>query len=259
MDPSQYGVFVVTAVTVSFPASSMGPQGDGVAFHVVAKVADISVPGAAASPSPSPRESPAGPPATPLAPALTGVIGTSNRPLTVDELETLMVGQPDHLAGRIVIVEAPIPTQISCQSDANGGGCAVNTKPLAQTGIWAVRIGTEGALSLVGQMDLPQTSYIFTLDQIQATWIASGDRLFLVDAWIGGAAEDSCDVVGAPCYEVSWLGATPDGQQVNVQLGAYHLVGGGKVGGGPAIHGVFLIRTRSGTAEVVARMETAAP
>jgi hypothetical protein len=45
-DPSQYGVFVVTAVTVSVPASSMGPQGDGVAFHVLAKVADISVPGA---------------------------------------------------------------------------------------------------------------------------------------------------------------------------------------------------------------------
>ncbi len=45
--PPQDGVFVVTAVTVSVPASSMGPQGDGIAFHVLAKVADISVPGAA--------------------------------------------------------------------------------------------------------------------------------------------------------------------------------------------------------------------
>ena len=255
-----HGVYVVRSVTEGCPGDSpQSSRGCG-AWRVLAEVADVSVPVPVATPLEVATAAPTiAPPATPVVPSLTGVIGTGNQPLSVDELETIMVTQPDHLAGRTVIVEAPIPTQISCQSDASGGGCAVNTKSLAEDGVWAVSIGADGTLSLVGQLDLPQTSYIFTLDQIQATWTASGDRLFLVDAWIGGAAEDSCDVSGQPCYEVSWLGATPDGQQVNVQLGAYHLFGGGSVGGGPSIHGIFLIQTKSGTAEVVARMETAAP
>ena len=48
---SQYGVFVVVTVWGSGPASSAGPQSDTIAFHVVARVADISVPGASASPT----------------------------------------------------------------------------------------------------------------------------------------------------------------------------------------------------------------
>ncbi len=48
---SQYGVFVVVAVWGSGPASSAGPQSDTIAFHVVARVADISVPGSSASPT----------------------------------------------------------------------------------------------------------------------------------------------------------------------------------------------------------------
>jgi hypothetical protein len=137
------------------------------AWRVLAKVADISLPGPSGTAHGTSTAAPTtAPPATPLAPALTGVIGTGNRPLTVDQLETLMVGQLDHLAGRIVIVEAPIPTQISCQSDANGGGCAVNTKPLAQTGTWAVSIGAEGALRLVGQIATPiAASYVFSVEE----------------------------------------------------------------------------------------------
>jgi hypothetical protein len=208
---------------------------------------------------------------------LTGVIGTGNQPLTVDELETLMVEQPDHLAGRIVIVEAPIPTQISCQSDANGGGCAVNTRTVASQGTWAVSIGTDGTLSLVGEVTVPQSDFVFSLDQAVATWSKAGTekQFFIVDAWLGGAAEDSCDVVGAPCYEVSWLGSTAGAQEVAVQLGAYHQFGGGPVGGGAAIHGVFLVKWVPATtdcgsgqdmgsgpcsahAEVVARLETGA-
>lgn len=187
-----------------------------------------------------------------------------------------MVSRPDHLAGRIVIVEAPIPTQISCQSDANGGGCAVNTAPLAGDGVWAVAIGAAGRLSLVGEVTVPQNGFAFSLGQAVAPWNKAGTekQFFVVDAWLGGAGEDSCDVVGAPCYEVSWLGSTAVAQEVAVQLGAYHLFGGGPVGGGAAIHGVFLVEwvpaTDCGTsqdtgsgqcsahAEVVARLETAA-
>jgi hypothetical protein len=274
IDPSQYGVFVVTAEWVSVPASSMGPSGDGIAYHVIAQVGDIALPGASATPPPSPTPTTA-PPATPLAPSLTGVIGTANQPFTADELETLMVSRPDHLAGRIVIVEAPIPTQISCQSDANGGGCAVNTAPLAGDGVWAVSIGTDGTLSLVGKVTVPQSGFVFTFGQAVATWSKAGTekQFFVVDAWLGGAGEDSCDVVGAPCYEVSWLGSTAGAQEVAVPLGAYHQFGGGPVGGGAAIHGIFLVEwvpatTDCGTGQdtgsgpcsaravVVARLET---
>jgi hypothetical protein len=103
-----------------------------------------------------------------------------------------------------------------------------------------------------------------------------GDRsLFIVDAWLGGAAEDSCDVGGQACYEISWLGSTPDARQLSVQLGAYHVFAGGPVGGGPAVHGLFLVRrvetdkscgsttpAPSGgcipRVEILARLETAA-
>ena len=258
-DPSQYGVFVVICEPAWSPAPSMGPPGDGVAFHVVAKVADISVPGAAASPSPSPRESPAGPTATSLAPALTGVIGTSNRPLTVDELETLMVEQPDHLAGRIVIVEAPIPTQISCQSDANGGGCAVNTKPLAQTGTWAVSIGAEGALRLVGQITTPMAGgYVFTLDAVNASASLKAGDLVVVDGWLvehvptcdyGPPLPSAC----GPFSEIASMATDNSPASLGVQQGAYQESTGTKGDWtieGPPVRGLYLVRlenTNGGT------------
>ncbi|HEX7498505.1 MAG TPA: hypothetical protein VF344_08585 [Candidatus Limnocylindrales bacterium] len=268
MDPSQYGVFVVIAETVSVPASSMGPEGDGIAFHVVAKVADISVPGAAGSPSPSPRESPAGPPATPLAPALTGAIGTSNRPLTVDELETLMVEQPDHLAGRIVIVEAPIPTQISCQSDANGGGCAVNTKPLAQTGIWAVSIGTEGALRLVGQITTPMAGgYVFTLDAVNASASLKAGDLVIVGGWLLEHVP-TCDYFATPlpsaCGPFSTIASMATDNSpasLGVQQGAYQRntgTTGDWTVDGPPVHGLFLVQLNSSNAgTLLCRLEPA--
>ncbi|HEX7613363.1 MAG TPA: hypothetical protein VF371_11380, partial [Candidatus Limnocylindrales bacterium] len=269
-DPSQYGVFVVTAVTVSVPASSMGPQGDGIVFHVVAKVADISVPGAAASPSPSPRENPAGPPATPLAPALTGVIGTGNQPLTADELETLMVAQPDHLAGRIVIAKSPIPTQISCQSDANGGGCAVNTKPLAQTGIWALSIGAEGALRLVGQITTPMAGgYLFALDAVNASASLKAGDLVVVDGWLVEHVV-TCDYGATPLpagcgpfSEIASMATDNSPASVFVQQGAFEEFTGSAgdwTVDGPPVHGLYLIRLQSvlgGT--LLARLEAPTP
>jgi hypothetical protein len=162
-----HGVYVVRSVTEQCSGASPQDNRGCSAWRVLARVAEISVPAPSGTPLEVATAAPTTePPATPLAPNLTGVIGTGNRPLTADELETLMVEQPDHLAGRIVIVEAPIPTQISCQGDANGGGCAVNTKPLAQAGTSAVSIGAEGALSLVGQIATPiAAGYVFSVEE----------------------------------------------------------------------------------------------
>lgn len=57
IDPSQYGVFVVTAVWVSVPASSAGPQGDGITYMVEGLVADIPIPAAPDSPVATPSAS----------------------------------------------------------------------------------------------------------------------------------------------------------------------------------------------------------
>jgi hypothetical protein len=212
------------------------------------------------------------PPATPVAPSLTGVVGTSNQPLTADELETLMVTQPDHLAGRIVIVAAPIPTQISCQSDASGGGCAVNTKPLASDGVWAVSIGADGTLSLIGQMATPTAGgYVFKLDQLQA-W-SSGTGLVIVDAWLDW--ENGCDAPTALPYgsggcgtsmltaeKLTWMhmaALLPHGAVVTwVQSDAYRAFGSQDLGSG--VHGLYLVEVADQTApKILARLEPLTP
>jgi hypothetical protein len=72
-DPSQYGVYVVAAEWGAVPASSMGPQGDGITFHVLARLTYLALP---ASPIPEPAATPViqppvtvppVPPATPVA------------------------------------------------------------------------------------------------------------------------------------------------------------------------------------------------
>jgi hypothetical protein len=264
-DPSRYGVFVVWCVPVYTPTDSIGSHGDGFAYHVVAQVGDIALPGASAPPSPSPSSGLVAPPATPIDTSLTGVIGTGDRPLSADELETLMVSRPDHLAGRVVIVEAPIPTQISCQSDANGGGCAVNTRSLAAEGDWAVRVGANGMLTLIRRVSTPGSGdFVFTLDQIAIDDYKDGD-LLLVDAWLIFAPPSICDILDTPKPSVcdgSSLSPTDMTNQPNelpVQLGTYQAITG-NAAYGPPVHGLFVVRMATGTVPtILARLEPATP
>jgi hypothetical protein len=212
----------------------------------------------------TPVASPGGSEVTP-----TALFGNGNRPLTVAEFPTLWAADPAHLAGRIIIVKGPVPTGFECSgvrptdAPATTDSCYANTVDgqIASEGYWAVRVRTDGMLEVVGELSTPTSGFVVSLDEARAVWNTPGSdkTLVLVDGWIGGKGADACDVVGQPCYEVSWLASTPEGPQVSVQPGAYHRFGAGKVGGGPAIQGIFLVQGSAGDGQVLARMEVAVP
>jgi hypothetical protein len=205
-------------------------------------------------------------------------MGSGNRPLTAAEFPTLWAADPAHLAGRIVVVKGSVPAGFRCRptviyESSPSGACYANVVDgqIAPEGYWAVRVDSDGMLSVVGELSTPGSKFVVSLEEARAVWKAPGsDKAFiLVDAWIGGMGADACDVVGQPCYELSWLapgpsevswvGSSPADGQVNVQLGAYHMFGAGSVGGGPAIQGVFLVQGLADEGRVVARMEVAVP
>ena len=257
---------MVRSVTGPCPGAAPQDSRGCSAWRVLAKVADVALPepsSRTAPPNPTPTPTTA-PPATPvaepsgpLAPAPLGLLGSGNRPLTEGEFATLWAADPAHLAGRIAIVKGPVPTGFECW-DAGAADAAVPSPAchiiaildgqIAAEGYWAVRVGADGKLTIVGEISVPQDSYVFTLDQAVAAWNKAGGQaqFFVVDAWINGMGADSCDVVGQACYEVSWLGSTPGNQLLNGQLGAYHEFGAGPVGGGLAIHALFLIEIPNG-------------
>ncbi|HEU6440576.1 MAG TPA: hypothetical protein VFC12_09105, partial [Terriglobales bacterium] len=261
-----HGVYVVRSVTEQCPGALPQDSGGCNAWRVLAKVAEISVPPPRGTPVEAATAAPTtAPPATPIVPALTGVIGTGNQPLTADELETLMVAQADHLAGRIVIAKSPIPTQISCQTDSNGGGCAVNTKPLAQTGIWAVSIGAEGTLRLVGQIATPGGRLVVSVGDTNVAPSAPIDEFLIVDGWLDWGAGYECDATPRPTsaycdtpglgpYLIGMPGVTAFRELV--QSAAFQTFGSENLNAGP-VQGLYLVHlcTSCGRDEILARLE----
>lgn len=284
------GVYVVRAV--AGPCAGDPPTSSRAcsSWRVLARAAEITIPVARltdpalpASPTPEPAATPMSappltvPPATPvaepsgvLAPAAAGLFGSGDRPLSQAEFAALWAADPNHLADRVVVVKGPISTGFECSGAGWTSSNPVSPLPcypnvvagqIAAEGYWAVRVGADGMLGVIGELWTPAAGFVFSLDDASTAWNAPGgsDRPALVDAWIGGMGADSCDVAGQPCYEVSWLAAEPYGPQLSVQLGAYHRFGAGDVGGGSEIHAIFLVRSKAGAAEVLARMETATP
>jgi hypothetical protein len=188
-------------------------------YSVLARLADIAMPGAmpgaTPTPLPSPSASPPAPPATPVAslPAGAGVIGSGNHPVNEAELETAIAHDAHGLEGRIAVVKGPVSSHIFC----TGYGtevlvCMVSGPHAVEEGYWAVRIGANGAISLVEELSVPTDgTFVFSLDAARAVWSTAGSdkKTLLVNAWIGGMGADACDIVGQPCYEVSWLGSPP--------------------------------------------------
>jgi hypothetical protein len=275
LDPAApvHGVYVVRSMTEGCPGDPpQSSRGCG-AWRVLAKVAETSVPAPSGTPLEVATAAPTtAPPATPLAASLTGVIGTGNQPLNADELRILMVSPPDNLAGRIAIVEAPIPTLISCHYDANGGGgCAYNMTPLAEDGVWAVSVGADGSLSLIGRMSTPTAEgYVFTLDQVQAK--SGGTGFVIVDAWLDW--ENGCDAPPVPygsggcgtsmltAEKLSWMhmaALLPPGAVVTwVQTDAYRAFGSQELSEG--VPGLYLVELADQTApRILARLEAVTP
>ncbi len=240
---SIHGVYVVRSVTEQCPNASPQDNRGCAAWRVLAKVADVSLQrplATEASPASSPTRTVA-PPATPAVEptqarpiAPTGLIGPGNRALTTDELSALIAADPSHLAGRYTVDSRVVCDGIDCSG--------FPPKPVAD------QIQPGGIIGLQGALETrPDGGLVWTAADAAIAAVASGGpNLYVVDAWIAGAGEDACDVVGQACYEVSWLGSEPGSQEMAAQQGAYHEFGGGPIGGGRPIHGLFLLQWQPG-------------
>ncbi|MFI5258079.1 MAG: hypothetical protein ACHQ01_00490 [Candidatus Limnocylindrales bacterium] len=234
-----HGVYVVRGVTEQCPNTSPQDNRGCTAWRVLAQVADISMPAPSASAAVTQTPT-TGPPATPIvAPtstlpiAPTGLIGPGNRALTDAELSALEKLDPHYLVGRYLIHEQLI-----------GGPCTGCSGSGQQNVAYAEIVPATLLGPLTARSD---GGLVWTVPDAKAAATASGQPyLFVLDAWITGMGADACDVAGAPCYEVSWLGSEPGGHEMDAQLGAYHEFGGGPVGGGESIHGLFLFRWEPG-------------
>ncbi len=195
-----HGVYVVRSATGPCPGaplqSSVGCEG----WRVLAKVDALPLPAPSAStpvetPSTSPEApatpaSPVAEPSGPLTPAPVGLLGSGNRPLTQGEFAALWAADPAHLAGRIVIAKGPVPTGFECWSagaaDASAppGTChvAILHGQIAQEGYWTIRVGADGKLSIVGELSTPESSFVFTLAQVNASTSLKAGDLVVVDA-----------------------------------------------------------------------------
>jgi hypothetical protein len=225
------------------------------------------------------------PPATPVVPpsgsvaSPLGLLGPGNRPLTEGEFATLWAADPAHLAGRIAIVKGPVPTGFSCWSaGAADAGISAPTCHIAildgqiaaDGHYWAVSVGTDGKLAVVGEIAVPTNGYVFTLDQFVKSAANSGDRFLIVDAWLDWA--NDCDTLpieppGTVCGyslltsdRVDWMhmrSLWPSDSRVVAQYvqpnDAYQLFGSKDFG--QAVHGLYLVH---GTT-ILASLEATTP
>jgi hypothetical protein len=286
--PAVHAVYVVRFnAGVGCTGSSGGVAGCG---RLLAKVADVTVPERTPSPSRAPSPTPmptVAPPATPLIPpggSPVGLFGDGNRPLTAAEFASLWASDPAHLAGRIVIAKGPVPTGFTCQRPLLTLGFGETAPPLgcqiglldgdiAQEGYWAIRIGADGKLSIVGEVSNPDTSFVYSFDQAKASGIYAAKPV-MVDAWLGWQPSLECDTPPYPSESPCWGGAATsfltgtqvataetysnDAALIRVQLGAYNRFGSTDLTTGP-IHGIFLVQYTQGSVEVLARLEVAVP
>lgn len=280
-----HGVYVVRSVTEQCPgAAPQDNRGCG-AWRVLARVADISLPQpnptltATPTPTTGPPATPIAEPSGPLAPAPTGLLGSGNRPLTEGEFAALWAADPAHLAGRIAIVKGPVPTGFECWSA--GAADAAVPSPACHIAIldgqiaadghyWAVRIGADGKLAVVGEVSVLQSGFVLQLDQV-----SQGSRLLVVDAWLDWRPSLECDMPPYPSNSPCGAGGVtslltsapltpPDATGAFwVQVGAYQIYGSEDLKARP-IHGLYLLRTctpvaRGATCEsqVLARLEAA--
>ena len=286
-----HGVYVVRGFSERCPDASATAQvrlGCG-HWTVLAKVPNITAPEPSPSASPSPADSAAASqsmaPASlaasgtdPSAPAPAGVLGTGNRPLTEAEFAALWASDPTHLEGRIAILKGPVPPALGCHSWAAAApapsqtcGTIVFEGQIGADGhYWAVHVGAEGKLSIVGEVATPSSGYVFTLDQLNAaTELKDGD-LVMVQGWLlESMTTCNSDISPLPsaCGPYSEIDSTASDNSpagIGVQRGAYQQITGttgDPMTEGPPVYGIFLVRVSnpdSGTV-LASLAATAAP
>jgi hypothetical protein len=270
-----YGTYVVRTVSEQCPQASSGDTRN--CGRILARVADtlnltpsvathMPTPTPTAAPPASPLALPTGAPAAPI-----GLIGSGNRSLTAGEFASLWAADPAHLAGRLAVVEGPVPASFSCGPAGVAAGAStvpchveVSQSQIAADGhYWAVRVGSDGKLSVVGEIATPKSGFVFTLDQRVRVDGSLPDGLTIVDAWLDWEPSLACDTppypTGSECYGGAvWtvltsapLSTQPAGYPymqtpppgvvaVTVGIGDYQRFGSSDIMARP-IHGLFLI------------------
>jgi len=276
-----HGVYVVGS-TNRCPPVPPQPSMHCVYWHVLARVSNVGFTGPTPTPSatPTPTSTTSAPPATPtippsspLAPVPAGLLGSGNRPLTPGELATIWAADPNHLAGRTAIVTGPVPTGFECRdasasSSAASPACdvAVTSGEIAADGYWAVKVGADGKLSLVGAVSIPNGSFVYSYDGARNAGIYRAGAV-MVDAWLDWQPSLECEMPPYPSDSLCGAGAvtsyltamklesfyTAD-SAIPVQLGAYQIFGSEDLNARP-IHGVYLIRWESSGVTILARLE----
>jgi hypothetical protein len=281
-----FGLYVVRAVTGPCADQPSTSSVGCTTWRVLAKVSEVALPGPSASRVPTPTWTP-GPPETPVpwpstqataepatsaTPAIStaplGLSGPDGRPLTVDEFQQAWANDPAHLAGRIAIAKGPIPMGFACVGSMSVGcEVAVLDGLLAQEGYFAVRVGADDLLSIVGELARPTNGgFVYSLAEAKSSGIRSGKPI-LVDAWLAWQPSLECDTPPYPSDNPCWGGAatsnlvaTQDNAYIDglrVQLGAYNKFGSTDMNTGP-IHGIFLVQDKAGSATILARIEPTA-
>lgn len=236
---------------------------------VLAKVADLSVPGPSPAPPSAVPTPTAAPPATPVAPlatptspiasAATGLLGSGNRPLTEGEFATLWAADPAYLVGRIAIVKGPVPEDLGCSKQSvtpNGAACGT----IAPEGYWAVSVGSGGKVSVLGALATPTSGFVWTVDGAKAGSGPQAGQIIAVDAlleyWF-----NFCDIQRLGGCSQSWLVRPDDNilSSIEVQEAAYTTFGSTPAGNPAKIRGVYLLRVGLGNAPwtLLSRLEPA--
>jgi hypothetical protein len=276
-----HGVFVVRGMTAPCPnASQQDPFGCWSGL-VLAKLADITLPEPnSSSLPPTPT---VGLPATPivepsgtLASATAGLLGPDNRPLTEAEFSALWAADRAHLAGRVAIVEGPVPTGFECSTMLPPCEVTILDGLRTHEGNWVVQVGTYGQLDVMGEISVsyPQNTFVFKLGDAITAWNNQAQTDFMiVDAWLDW--ENGCDAPPVAygtggcgssiltAEKLSWMhmaALIPPGAVVTwVQTDAYRQFGSSDLGSG-AVHGLYLVRVVAGAAPtILARLEPATP
>jgi hypothetical protein len=284
IDPAApvFGVYVARADTDACPYPSAADTSGCATWRVLARVTDAPKPlPSAATPSPTPTTAP---PATPVVlptgatgAAPIGLMGSGNRPLTEGEFATLWAADPAHLAGRIAIVKGPVPTGFECWSagaaDASAppGTChiAILDGQIAADGhYWAVRVGADGKLAIVGELSTPTSSFVFSLDGVNSATSLKDGNLVVVDGWLLEGLL-TCNSGATPLPGSCLYSAIESTSSFNspawigVQRGAYQEITGTAADWtteGPPVHGLFLVRvSNNGEGTLLARLEAATP
>jgi hypothetical protein len=274
-----HGVFVVRSVTEPCPSDPVTSSRGCSTWRVLAIVPSAlpaqatasATPLASATASPTAPETPVADPSGLISPAPMGVWGPGNRPLTAGEFATLWAADPAHLAGQVAVVKGPVPASFSCGPAGVAAGAStvscqveVSQGQIAADGhYWAVRVGSDGKLSVVGEIATPKSGFVFTLDQRVRADGSLPDGLAILDAWLDWEPSLYCDTppypTGSDCYGGAvWTVLTsaplttqpagyPDMQApppgvmtVTVGIGDYQRFGSSDIMTRP-IHALFLI------------------